>query len=72
VMHGFSHSLGVQCTFCHVEGAFDKDDKHEKKIARKMILMATEINTSHFHGQQKVTCWTCHRGSTEPETKPKE
>ena len=72
VMHSFSHSLGVKCSFCHVEGAFDKDDKHEKVVARKMIQMATEINTQHFKGEMRVTCWTCHRGSTEPEAKPKE
>lgn len=72
VMHSFSHSLGVHCDFCHVQGAFDKDDKHEKLVARKMIQMATEINTSHFKGEMRVTCWTCHRGATEPESKPKE
>jgi hypothetical protein len=72
VMHGFTHSLGVHCDFCHVEGAFEKDDNHHKLVARKMILMATEINTNHFHGEQRVTCWTCHRGAEHPETKPPE
>jgi hypothetical protein len=70
VMHSFTHSLGVKCSFCHVEGAFEKDDKPEKVTARKMMLMAREINTDNFNGHMRVTCWTCHRGATEPESKP--
>ncbi len=54
VMHHFSASLGVRCDFCHVvdEAAkkFDlaSDDKPEKNIARKMMLMAIEINKNYF------------------------
>ena len=69
VMHGFTHSLGVKCSFCHVEGAFDKDDKPQKQTARKMIQMARGINKDNFGGEHRVTCWTCHRGATEPESK---
>jgi hypothetical protein len=70
-MHSFTRSLGVKCDFCHVEGAFDKDEKEEKVTARKMILMARKINADNFDGHMSVTCWTCHRGSTEPESKAK-
>ena len=63
--------LGVSVRLCYVQGAFDKDDKHEKQTARKMLLMARQINTGNFNGQMHVTCWTCHRGSTEPESAPK-
>jgi hypothetical protein len=66
-MRSFTRSLGVKCEFCHVEGAFDKDDKREKQTARKMILMARQINTDNFPGHMRVTCWTCHRGAEEPE-----
>jgi hypothetical protein len=69
-MHSFTHSLGVKCSFCHVEGAFDKDEKPQKETARKMILMARGINKDNFGGERRVTCWTCHRGATEPESKP--
>ena len=69
-MHSFTHSLGVKCSFCHVEGAFDKDDKPQKQTARKMILMARGINKDNFDGERRVTCWTCHRGANEPESKP--
>jgi hypothetical protein len=70
-MRSFTRSLGVRCTFCHVEGAFDKDDKREKQTARKMISMARQINTDNFGGNMRVTCWTCHRGATEPESAAK-
>jgi Photosynthetic reaction centre cytochrome C subunit len=71
-MKSFTKALGVKCDFCHVQGAFDKDDKHPKEVARHMITMAQEINTAHFHGHPRVTCWTCHRGAQEPESKPPE
>ena len=70
-MQSFTRSLGVKCDFCHVQGAFEKDDKREKQTARKMILMARQINTDNFNGHLRVTCWTCHRGSTEPESAAK-
>ncbi len=70
-MRTFTRSLGVQCDFCHVMGAFEKDDKPEKPTAREMILMARQINRDNFGGHMRVTCWTCHRGSTEPESAAK-
>jgi Photosynthetic reaction centre cytochrome C subunit len=73
-----SQSLGVRCTFCHVgeEGKplstfdFASDAKPKKLRARVMLLMAHRINTEDFDGQMKVTCFTCHRGSTKPLTAP--
>jgi hypothetical protein len=29
-MNGFTRALGVDCSFCHVPGAFAKDDKPNK------------------------------------------
>lgn len=54
VMHHFTASLGVKCSYCHVGDPatrkmdFAKDDKPEKQIARKMMLMAIDINKNHF------------------------
>ncbi len=54
VMHHFSRSLGVRCNFCHKASADEKDwdfandEKPEKKIARKMMLMAIDINKNFF------------------------
>jgi hypothetical protein len=67
-MRSFTRALGVKCEFCHVEGAFEKDDKPEKQTARKMLAMARGINKDNFGGERRVTCWTCHRGATEPES----
>ena len=82
-MKGFTRALGVRCTACHVgeEGKefygydFPSDDKLTKQNARLMILMVNEINEKTVSKLQMelppptVTCWTCHRGKREPETK---
>ena len=65
-MQFISASLGVECEFCHVEHAFDKDDKKEKRTAREMITMMMAINKENFKGEREVTCNTCHRGATHP------
>jgi len=70
VMHHFKDDLGVKCSFCHVQGNFAADTKPEKATARKMILMARGINKENFGGHMRITCWTCHRGATEPEKAP--
>ncbi len=63
-------ALGVDCEFCHVEHAMDKDDKKEKQTARKMIEMELAINKGHFKNEIEVTCYTCHRGSPHPVGTP--
>jgi photosynthetic reaction center cytochrome c subunit len=65
-MQFISASLGVECEFCHVEHAFDKDDKKEKRTAREMITMMMAINKDNFKGEREVTCNTCHRGAPNP------
>ena len=82
-MKFFSQSLGVRCTYCHVgeEGKplstfdFASDAKDHKSIARDMIRLADHINQEHLpkilvDPDAKVSCFTCHRGSTKPLTKP--
>jgi photosynthetic reaction center cytochrome c subunit len=63
-------SLGVQCEFCHVEHEMQKDDKKEKKTARKMIEMELTIDNENFENKLEVTCYTCHRGSPHPVGTP--
>jgi len=65
-MQFISASLGVECEFCHERGAFEKDDKKPKQIARKMIEMELAINHDNFKGQTAVTCFSCHRGAENP------
>ncbi len=69
-MQFISASLGVECTYCHVERAFEKDDKKEKKFARHMIEMTMNINKDNFEGKRRVTCYSCHRGAAKPVSIP--
>ena len=69
-MQFITASLGVECQFCHVEGAFEKDDKKPKQTARKMMEMMFAINKDNFEGHREVTCYSCHRGSTDPVGTP--
>ena len=78
----FAQSLGVRCTYCHVgeEGKplstfdFASDAKAHKVRAREMLVMAHRINQQDFDvhdfANVKVTCFTCHRGSTKPLIAP--
>jgi photosynthetic reaction center cytochrome c subunit len=69
-MQFISASLGVECEYCHVQGAFEKDDKKPKQTARKMIDMMFTINKDNFDGHREVTCNSCHRGNTDPVSMP--
>lgn len=69
-MQFISASLGVQCGFCHVRDAYDKDDKPTKQTARRMMQMMFALNANQFHGERAVTCYTCHRGSPQPVSIP--
>ena len=89
-MRTFTRGLGVRCNHCHVVTAtepkeefdFPSDAKEEKRAARVMIQMATQINQEWlgrvaaaegetFHPEERrVWCWTCHRGHEEPEAPP--
>ena len=69
-MQFIANSLGVECEFCHVQNAMEKDDKKSKLTARKMIEMQMAINKAHFNGDREVTCNTCHRGAERPLAVP--
>lgn len=85
VMHTFSASLSVRCTFCHVQTDsiahkfdFASDENKHKLAAREMYRMMFKINKQHFnetgkvefHTKLLVTCYTCHHGNAEPATIP--
>lgn len=82
IMKSFAQALGVRCVHCHVgeDGKplstfdFASDAKQQKLTARKMLVMVHRINEQDFGVKDfkdvKVTCFTCHRGSTKPLTAP--
>jgi hypothetical protein len=69
-MQFITASLGVECEFCHVHNAFEKDDKKPKETARKMMEMMFTINKENFEGHREVTCYSCHRGKANPVAIP--
>jgi hypothetical protein len=80
---GYAKSLGVNCTHCHVAGAWEKEEKPTKQIARDMSAMVGVINNEQLKKIKNlkgpdpvINCTTCHRGQTKPalnlpETSPK-
>lgn len=69
-MNFMSASLSVRCNYCHVntEGKWDfvSDEKPEKNTAREMIKMVRAVNKDTFGGNTEVSCYTCHRGRSNP------
>ena len=84
VMNLLADSLGVRCDYCHVQATpdltktpmnvggwvWDSDDKPQKGVAREMMRMVIDLNAGPFKGESRVTCYTCHRGSTRPARIP--
>ena len=80
LMNLLADSLGVKCDYCHVQVApnltrtpsnvggwvWDRDDKPPKRVAREMMQMVIDLNAGRFKGESRITCYTCHRGSTQP------
>ena len=75
-MKSISKDLGVKCTFCHDlnDKSFDTD---HKLIAREMMKMQKNLNKQYFamigdsllkhENTLQISCWTCHRGTKEPQ-----
>jgi hypothetical protein len=84
LMNVLADSLGVRCDYCHVQvspnltrtpsnvggWAWDRDDKPPKRTAREMMQMVVDLNANSFKGAPRITCYTCHRGSTHPGRTP--
>jgi hypothetical protein len=70
---GFGRSLGVSCTHCHVPGAWEKDDKPTKQLAREMMGLVAKLNDELLPAikdldstKPTINCTTCHRGEVKP------
>jgi len=75
VMNFFAASMGRRCNYCHVnnQGQWDyaSDDKPEKAAAREMVKLVMDINkTTERLKLDPVSCYTCHRGRTSPQSIP--
>jgi hypothetical protein len=75
---GYSNSLGVSCSHCHVTSDFSKEDKPQKQVTREMVQMAAFINDSllkKIEGIQSqnpgLNCGTCHNGRARPGFGPR-
>lgn len=68
IMFTFTTGLGVECTYCHVEGHFASDENPKKDTARQMIQLVQRINADFPDSKMHVSCYTCHRGETVPKT----
>jgi photosynthetic reaction center cytochrome c subunit len=74
-MQFMAASLGVGCEYCHVTDdsgrwPMEKDDKPQKLAARRMLTMVQQINQTHFNGQNRITCASCHHGANRPTPYP--
>jgi len=70
IMRTFAAGLGVQCSYCHVEGNFASDENPKKETARQMIKLTQGVNAHFSDGKLHISCYTCHRGETQPKTAP--
>src|SRR5262249_49516962 len=75
VMNFFAASMGRRCNYCHVnnQGQWDyaSDAKPEKASAREMVKLVMDINkTTERLKLDPVSCYTCHRGRTSPQSIP--
>ena len=71
-MQRIATALGVKCDHCHVPS----DEKLPKRTARRMMEMTKGLNAQYFAKHEvkegesvlgRVTCFTCHQGSTTPK-----
>ena len=71
----FAASLGYDCASCHDQEISSNREAFaittpSIQRARQMILMMNGLNRANFGGEQRVSCFTCHRGSYRPEIVP--
>ncbi len=70
---GYSRSLGVTCTHCHVADKWESENKPQKQIARDMAAMVATLNGTTLKAIKNlksasptINCTTCHRGQVVP------
>ena len=76
---GYSNSLVVSCSHCHITDDFSKEDKPTKQIARDMVAMMGIINDTLLKNIKNiksanpgVSCGTCHNMRPRPGFGPQQ
>ena len=76
-MQAISQALGVSCEYCHSAARGSGLPEPKKEIARAMMAMTRQINSSVQAATSKadpevttVQCITCHRGAPNPQQLP--
>ena len=78
-MQLMTQALGASCGTCHVPRNFASESNPRKATARRMLEITKAINQQFFSDYKpadgesrlgRVTCFTCHQGSTAPKTGP--
>jgi hypothetical protein len=69
-MRSWSIALGVECTHCHVPGAWTNSSKPVFEFAQRMQRMVDAVNAGPLKDVEPIACWTCHRGRTRPARLP--
>ncbi|MCA9411517.1 MAG: photosynthetic reaction center cytochrome c subunit [Candidatus Omnitrophica bacterium] len=70
-MAQITEDIGAEkCTFCHVRDK-SSDEVQHKVIAREFMKLVKDLNEGFFKDKdEKVTCFTCHRGEKEVVNHP--
>src|SRR5688572_7522931 len=71
-MQAWSRALGVECTHCHVDGAWTDTSKPIFEFAQRMNRMVSALNAGPLNDVASISCWTGHRGRTAPPRLPRE
>jgi glutaredoxin len=69
-MRFYNRALGVECAHCHVENAWADRSKPAFETATNMARMVAAVN-ERIGKPNRVTCWTCHGGATQPARQPR-
>jgi hypothetical protein len=72
MMKALTGLLGVDCKYCHVPGHWELEEKKAKVVARQHFAMQAAIMKQYFSDENKISCWTCHRGKPLAEFVPQE
>ncbi|MBI4886087.1 MAG: photosynthetic reaction center cytochrome c subunit [Acidobacteria bacterium] len=72
----FAAATTKDCTGCHApevltasRDAFAKETPMIQR-ARQMVVMMNTINRTYFRGERRVTCYTCHSATSNPQRVP--